>query len=333
MTLSSSTSLRVLLHGGQSLSTCDPERNTEKGEAAFLVQNIPIVFRPLREADNGIVNILVHGYAGAEDASALEAFAETCAGLPEASSFLLHWDAGNLAKAAMQGAWERVSGAEVSSLPLRSLSRLFGPVGGVLAWVTDAAIGGAEGAWRLFGDVRDRADRLAEGLSEVLREFVASRRVSVLNLVGHSLGARILVHGGAGGGFRNLPLRDVVLMGGAVSWPESGVPLPSGARLFNLYSQTDGTLRLTREDCIGQSGLPDAIARKKHVRQIHCKGYGHTDYWPNLADLSRITGCLREGESTWLELAERLPMHDLQKRIHDFYLAECAGKNCPLRLS
>ncbi len=269
------------------------------------ISGVGVEVHTLREAENGVVNVLIHGYTAVAREKDLEAFRESAADLPASTVLLLHWDAGN-----------------AFNETLRSAARyaMEGPCGHIRRarpyfWLADALLGGAKGIAESFTQARERADRLAEGLEDLLPRMLRHRVYSRLNFVGHSLGARILVRWLAE---RTPPWRvgDVVLMAAAAGWPEGGLRFPqAGQRLFNLYSEADKVLCLPQRECIGRVGLPKEIARSPGVVQMRCQGFGHTEYWPALGGLCLAAGFLRAGKSPWLQLAEEMPMRGLLARI------------------
>ncbi|MBR5735055.1 MAG: DUF726 domain-containing protein [Desulfovibrionaceae bacterium] len=259
----------------------------------------------LREAENGVVDVLIHGYTAVTREKDLELFQKSAALLPEATVLLLHWDAGNAVNETLRSAAQYAMEG-----PCRNVRRAR-----PYFWLADALLGGVKGIADSFSYARKRADRLAEGLADFLPRMLRHRVYARLNLVGHSLGARILVQWLK----KSTPpwrVGDVVLMGAAISWPREGLRFPqAGQRLFNLYSEKDTVLRLPQRECLGRVGLPGDIAQAPGVVQMHCLGFGHRDYWPALGSLSLAAGFLRAGESPWLHLAEKVPMHELMAGI------------------
>ncbi|POB02027.1 DUF726 domain-containing protein [Halopseudomonas oceani] len=108
-------------------------------------------------------------------------------------------------------------------------------------------------------------------------------QVEQVNLIGHSLGGRVLAtalkEGAVGQYFK---IGDVLLMAAAVevSTSEAAAMLCCvSGRLINAYSKSDRVLLMNvGETCIGRNevGL---------FENVHMHGFGHSDYWPKLREV------------------------------------------------
>lgn len=136
-----------------------------------------------------------------------------------------------------------------------------------------------------FTRSRSRAEAMGEVLLVELDAYLMKHHpyVSTLNLVGHSLGGRVLVSAlrklAREPGSCELTIGEVLLMAAAVELDPHEVPvlksLASG-RLINAWSTADTVLRLCADEtCIGRR----AVAQLDNVEMA---GFGHRDYWPQL---------------------------------------------------
>ncbi|MEN0112145.1 MAG: DUF726 domain-containing protein, partial [Planctomycetota bacterium] len=132
-----------------------------------------------------------------------------------------------------------------------------------------------------------RAERVGAELPALVEPIADGRPV---NLVGHSLGARVIHHalraakGGSGPAWR-----DAVLLAGAADldaedWPDCVARL--SGRLTNVYDRRDRVLRLTPDlrRRVGVRAMPQVLVDgEPRVVNHHAEGVGHVAHWTRLA--------------------------------------------------
>lgn len=135
-----------------------------------------------------------------------------------------------------------------------------------------------------FTRSRSRAQEMGEVLFGELDAYLMKHHpyVSEINLVGHSLGGRLLVSAlrklARDADSCELKVADVLLMAAAVELsPQEALTLkPRGGRLINAWSASDDVLRMcVDETCIGRGAT-------EHLENHEMQGFGHRDYWPQL---------------------------------------------------
>ena len=266
----------------------------------YCINGVGVDVHLLQHSGNGIVNVLLHGHAGVTGRRDIESFIRIAAQLPEATSILLRWDAGNLIRSSISGVRQCLSQTSLSDTRPGELASSL--ISGAVSAIADG-----------FEVSRDNADRLAAALPALLELALHGHEPRTLTLMGHSLGGRIILHGAARQNL-DFPHRDMVIMGTAAGWP--GGPFPvlqrPDTRLINLYSPDDALLTLDHgpRPWIGLHGLPEQIPG---CLDIPCHGYAHTDYWPNLPELAQLIGFAHnEPLLTNLTIFDHIPMPDLQ---------------------
>lgn len=159
----------------------------------------------------------------------------------------------------------------------------------LLRWPSGTWSGFAKGGPLHFEKYQAHAEQIGRRLPGMIRKILGSPRHQV-DLVGHSLGGRIIHSALLHGGWNGIRLRNVMLMAAKTpahreegAWDQALAPI--GGRLFNLYSQKDGVLSLPVIDelCAGETQLRLGA---KRVVNIHT-GLGHSDYWDELPALFR----------------------------------------------
>ncbi|KQV20182.1 hypothetical protein ASC74_20020 [Pseudomonas sp. Root329] len=140
-----------------------------------------------------------------------------------------------------------------------------------------------------FTDARSRAERMGVVLLEQLKEYLRCNhpQIDTINLIGHSLGSRVVVSS-----LRNftnrqqLAINDVLLMAAAVEVTSIEARQLRGllqGRLINAYSKADKTLLLNwGETCLGRNEV-------EHFESIEMNDFGHTDYWERLPEVLAAT--------------------------------------------
>ncbi|WP_223537622.1 DUF726 domain-containing protein [Pseudomonas sp. GL-B-16] len=145
-----------------------------------------------------------------------------------------------------------------------------------------------------FTEARSRAERMGLVLLEQLKEYLRCNhpQVETINLIGHSLGGRVVISSLRS--FTNrqqLAINDVLLMAAAVEVTAVEARQMRGllqGRLINAYSKTDRTLLLNwGETCLGRNEV-------EHFESIEMNDFGHTDYWERLPEVlaeTRFKAC------------------------------------------
>jgi hypothetical protein len=145
-----------------------------------------------------------------------------------------------------------------------------------------------------FTDARSRAERMGLVLLEQLKEYLRCHhpQIGTINLIGHSLGGRVVISS-----LKNitnraqLAINDVLLMAAAVEVTANEARQMRGrlqGRMINAYSKADRTLLLNwGETCLGRNEV-------EHFESIEMNDFGHTDYWERLPEVlveTRFKAC------------------------------------------
>ena len=146
-----------------------------------------------------------------------------------------------------------------------------------------------------FTQARARAESMGTVLLDQLQDYLNSHhpQIKTINLIGHSLGGRLVISSLKSFSSRQqLIINDVLLMAAAVEVTAIEARKMRGAlqgRLINAYSKADKTLLLNvGESCLGRN-------EAEHFESIEMNDFGHTDYWERLPEVltkSRFKACL-----------------------------------------
>ncbi|MEO0532031.1 MAG: DUF726 domain-containing protein [Planctomycetota bacterium] len=223
------------------------------------------------------VNVFVHGYRSMVSDSEVEKAKARVqrTGVP-GESYLLRWMAGRWADSAT------VVGLRAAYRATR-LRYLISPASVLI----DAGLIGVNEAAQ-FKRMEWRAAKVGQQLPALLGRVAGGRPI---NLIAHSLGARVVHHCLAEADLAGLLLRDVVLLAGAAdlksdNWPECVARLDG--RLYNGYSHKDRILKITPDlrRRVGSRPLPQVlIDGVPKVVNHQCIGYGHVQSWTRLPEL------------------------------------------------
>lgn len=223
------------------------------------------------------VNVFIHGYRSMGSPRAVDAARHRVrrAGVG-GECYLLRWMSGSWADstrfASLRAAYR------ASRVP-----RLLSP----WSLLADAGVVGAHEAIQ-FKLMERRAERVGRTLPAAILRVAGGRPV---NLIGHSLGARVVHYCLASGDADALRLNDVVLLAGAadldsVNWPECVARLEG--KLYNAYSPRDRILRMTPDlrRRVGSRPLPTLeVAGERRVFNYETRGVSHVQHWTLLGDV------------------------------------------------
>jgi len=224
------------------------------------------------------VNVFVHGYRSMITPRHTEAARERVrrAGVT-GESYLVRWMAGRWSDSAT------VAGLR-TAYRLSRATRYFSP----WALLLDAGVVGVHEATQ-FKLMERRAEWVGrEVLPPMIAEVARGRPV---NLIGHSLGARVVHHCVAGEAAESLALNDVVLLAGAADldapdWADCVARL--GGRLYNAYSPRDAILRMTPDlkRRVGSRPMPRVVlGGQEKVVNHKAVGVSHVRHWTHLEEL------------------------------------------------
>lgn len=231
-------------------------------------------FLTLPHGAGTVANVFIHGYSAGHDLRdrrSLSKYIPTT--LHDGINIFGFWPSGHF----LEMGWETFQSV----------------VGGTLQGSGQGFVGFVKDRARHFTRSRSRANAMGNVLFSELDSYLMKHHpdVTSVNLVGHSLGGRLLVSAlrklASEPGSFDLPIGDVLLMAAAVdvSSKEASVleSLVDGT-LFNAWSSADDTLRLCiDESCIGRREV-------QHFKNIRMQGFGHKDYWPNLHQVLTRSG-------------------------------------------
>lgn len=234
---------------------------------------------PLGSTDQGPVNVFVHGYRSLNSPAQLDAAVRRIAslGLP-GRSFLLNW---------ASGSWRQAfRDAGVTLAGLRTAYRVARLRHALAPWmllVDAGAVGLAEVA--AYRAMERRAGRIGPTIAPLLRDSAGGR---VVNLIGHSLGARVVHQLLAGGDLSGFTIGDVVMLAGAADlgsddWPACLHRIDG--QLFNGYNPSDRVLRLTPDlrRRVGQAPFEaPASSDATNIVNRRLDGVSHVDFWTKI---------------------------------------------------
>ena len=233
---------------------------------------IPV--EPLREDSADRVNFFIHGYRSLTSTDQIkQAKRQVIASGAGGENYLVSWAAGRWRDSAT------VAGLRAAYRVAR-FRTLLAPW---MVLVDAGVIGLAEAAQ--FKYMERQAEQVGRQLAPLLAEVA---RDGPINLIGHSLGARVIHTLLAEGDLSELAIEDCVLLAGAAdatadNWPEC-VARIQGV-LHNAYSPKDRVLRIT-PDLRRRVGYgPLKIEAGDKVINHRLEGVSHVDYWSRLGRL------------------------------------------------
>ncbi|MDD1966726.1 DUF726 domain-containing protein [Pseudomonas putida] len=230
---------------------------------------------PFAGPDTTEANVFIHGYsAGHSDEDKQSLLGKIPEQLKHYTNIFAFWPSNHIlrldkASALKLGAASLNFGMTMMRSPLDSL----GLVGAV-----------AKDRMGNFGDARLRAESMGKVLFDQLQAYLETNhpQIKTINLIGHSLGGRLVISSLKSFSSKQLAINDVLLMAAAVEVTASEARQLRESfkgRLINAYSKTDRTLLLNwGETCMGRNEV-------EHFESIEMNEFGHTDYWPRLPEV------------------------------------------------
>lgn len=243
------------------------------------------VFTPISNGDGEVANIFIHGYsAGNNLTDRYELTRSIPTDIPGRVNIFAFWDSNHIAKFD--------SGTKAVAATLLRMNKL----AAAGFFVFDRA--------NNFLEARKRAEECGGTLIEEIDKYLTKNFPDVreINLIGHSLGGRLIVNAlrklAAKRDHKTLNVRDVLLMAAAVeveSAEAAAFVNRIDGSIYHAYSTDDSILHLNgMERSIGRREVPYFksfhMAHPKGDDEARAKGFGHTDYWPNLRQVIRVTG-------------------------------------------
>lgn len=231
-------------------------------------------FLSLPHRSGEVANVFIHGYSAGHDMEDRCALRKCIpSSLHNCVNIFAFWPSGHWSQ------FDALSSGGVSAITRVNV------LAGAAAAVVDRAVH--------FNSSRKRATAMGKTLLSQLERYLLEFHpyVSKINLVGHSLGGRVVVsalldmlHKPAN---HDLEIGDVLLMAAAteLSGNEArAIRKRTNCKLYNAYSKDDDILRLN----IGENSAGrQPVANCKNVRM---ESFGHTDYWPRLEQVLRESG-------------------------------------------
>lgn len=239
------------------------------------------------EPQGDVLNLYVHGYSAFFNRQQLGNFKQQLAAIEGSTNLMLFWPAGHF----LENLFAPFKDVIASMLGGGGLGAATVGVGKAIAYFLDH-----------YKSVEARVDEVAKSLLPELAGYLRGESLEVrrINLIGHSLGARILVKSllASPETARELPLDNLLLMGGAIctSSPWDEVSAPLKGRVINCHSSKDWALALKpdTERCIGRYAIPVTPALKAKVSNVHLATFDHAAYWPQLQTVVQYTDLLHE---------------------------------------
>ncbi len=231
-------------------------------------------------------NIFIHGYsAGHSDEDKQFLLDRIPEQLKHYTNIFAFWPSNHIFRFDKSSAWKLATaglsaGAAFTGAPMGSLS-LVGSL--------------AKDRMGNFTQARARAESMGAVLLDQLQAYLLNNhpQIKTINLIGHSLGGRLVISSLKHFSNRQqLAINDVLLMAAAVEVTALEAREMRGllqGRLINAYSKADKTLLLNvGETCLGRNEV-------EHFESIEMDDFGHTDYWERLPEVltkSRFKTCL-----------------------------------------
>lgn len=223
------------------------------------------------------LNVYIHGYSAVSNAADKERL-KSCipARTQDCTSVFAFWPAEHI----IHGRWSELALSAISPSPITSI------------------LGVTRNGVSHFKKVQEKVTTISHSFLSGILEFATEHDLnpSEVNLIGHSLGARLIIESilKEPSKARTLNIRNLVFLGGARHLNKDEchklLSATSGA-VTNIHSSSDLVLRIKPdlEKCIGRHPiefdadfLPEASTR---VRNHAFDWLGHMDYWENIGEI------------------------------------------------
>ncbi|MBX8621436.1 DUF726 domain-containing protein [Pseudomonas glycinae] len=231
-------------------------------------------FLTLPHRSGEVANVFIHGYSAGHDMEDRCALRKCIpSSLHNCINIFAFWPSGHWAKF-----------DDWSSKSILAAGRL--------SFLAGAGLAVADRAFH-FNTSRKRATAMGKTLLSQLETYLLKHHpyVSKVNLVGHSLGGRVVIHAlldlQGKPADDSLVIGDVLLMAAAstLSGDEAKtIGERINGKLYNAWSSDDKVLLFNLgENSAGRQEID-------HCQNVPMHGFGHTDYWPRLDRVLRASG-------------------------------------------
>lgn len=230
-------------------------------------------FLTLPKTSGSVANVFIHGYSAGHDLDDRRMLANSIpASLRQRVNILAFWPSSHFAQ------------MDNKSRGLLMAAARFHPLAGAAALAGDRAYH--------FARIRNRAEAMGRVLLDQLDQYLHEHHPDVkrVNLIGHSLGGRLLINalkGLEGPLEHSLVIEDVLLMAAAVRVEADEAAMLGqriAGRLINAWSTDDHVLLLN----LGERSLGRGPV--EHFENVCMKGYRHHHYWKRLQEVLVATG-------------------------------------------
>ena len=270
-------------------------------------------FLTLPRPSGSVANVFIHGYSSGHDLNDRRLLANSIpAALRQRVNILAFWPSSHFTQMDNRSRGLLVAAARVH------------PLAGAAALAGDRAYH--------FSRIRSRAEAMGKVLLAQLDRYLFEQHPEVtrVNLIGHSLGGRLLISALKGldrPPEHGLVIGDVLLMAAAVRVSADDAKVLKrriSGRLINAWSSEDHVLLLN----LGEKSLGRGLV--EHFENVYMQGYRHHHYWNRLQEVLIATcfsGC--EGmdlDEVALQLTHQDPvlqdtyLHSVLARSPDYLL-------------
>ncbi len=233
---------------------------------------------------NADINIYVHGYSAVETPFDLNAIKKSIGADKNHRSFLFYWKSGSVIKHIAQP-----KNMALAYRLVKSKSNL------------ERISIGVQGTMELFEHFRThqgKAEQMGNGiLLQQVTSFIKEKltQTNKVNLIGHSLGARMILNALEENESlaKELRINHVILLAGAASTEKIdwGIILKGiQGNIYNFYSSRDVVLmaKPDTEKCVGRYCIPLSNPNNGRIKNINTK-LQHWSYWGELQDILKQT--------------------------------------------
>ncbi len=228
------------------------------------------------DGEQSEINVFIHGYKAIGTSEQFAAAAELIlAARPAGRVYFLHWKAGD---------WSTTRAVLAARNAYRAarVAKLTNP----WSYVIDVGLVAATEIAQ-FKLMERRSTELGKDLKRFLNG-IPDVQSQEINLIGHSLGARVIHSALANIDWSDYQINDCVFLAGAAdlnadNWPQCLAQIRG--RLFNGYTKNDPVLSITPDlrRRVGNCPMPDVwIDDRNKIVNKNCGRTTHTDFWNRL---------------------------------------------------